>query len=227
MTETMNETIATASEATESAANASEDVRYGTRWGRSALLIVPAVVAVGAIGSALATGVLALDIATQNGTTSVVVNNADLAGASIYPVQQQVRQPNGTSTTHWYLAIQIKNGVLGRLCTTQTFHVPGVDFSLKLDLAGPVTANGVLVTISQADIGRLGLDGVAVRLNEQASDTTVGTGGAPSAGGPNLLSIQADSGGADAVLGQLHTGNISDVTAASIAISVSPGASTC
>lgn len=204
-----------------------EDQHYGTRWSRSALLLVPAAVAIGAIGTALTSGVLALDMATQNGATSVSLNGADLAGASIYPVQQTVRESNGTTDTHWYLGLQLKEAVLNGLCTTQKFGVLGLDFSLKLDLVGPVSANGILVTISKADIDRLGLDGKSVLLNQQASDTTVGANGAPSKGGANLLGIQADTGDAGTVTGLLHTGDITNVSASTIGISVTPGQATC
>lgn len=203
------------------------DVRYGTRWGRSALLLAPAAVAIAALGGALTSGVLALDVATQNGETNVSLSDANLGAASIYPIQQTVKESNGTTATHWFLALQIKDASLDRLCTTQKFGVLGLDFSLKLDLAGPVSASGVLVTITKADIGRLGLDGKAVILNQQASDTTVGAGGPPSRGGNNLLGLQVDTGDADTVSGLLHTGDIANVSASTIGISVTPGQATC
>jgi len=204
-----------------------DEVQYGTRWRRSALLIMPAVVLVGVISGAVVRGTLALDLATQSGGLSVPVTGAHVTAAAVHPMVQTVHEPDGSAASHWYLGVEASTGTVDSLCATQPFDVLGSTFTLKVIVRGPINATGLVLALNKADINTLALDGNPLILNETASDLKLGNNGPPSKGDPNLFGIQVDSGDVDAVSALVHTATITNVGTAGVAIDFVAGVATC
>lgn len=108
----------------------------GTRWGRSALLGVPALALVLLCGLGMRTGLLAHHVVIQSGTADLTTSGlygVDF-GLSVVDNKQKVRQADGTVVLRDIRLIRagFAQGRLNELCIAMNQTILGQDYTLKL-----------------------------------------------------------------------------------------------
>ncbi|MEX0173117.1 DUF6230 family protein [Streptomyces sp. LMG1-1-1.1] len=122
-------------------AEATDGTRRGTRWGRGALAFVPSVIAVGALGTALAQGALAANFSVTGQPFTLTSNGVAGTGFGAVVNTPAVGRPDGTSTTNTAMArVGFASAGLAGLCGIVHQTIAGVPYSLLLTGGQTVTA---------------------------------------------------------------------------------------
>ncbi|MGA5873733.1 DUF6230 family protein [Streptomyces cinereoruber] len=122
-------------------AEAADDTRRGTRWGRGALALVPSALAIGALGTALAQGALAANFSVTGEPFTLTSNGVQGSGFGAIVNTPAVGRPDGTTTTNTAMArVGFASAGLAGLCGIVHQKIAGVPYSLLLTGGQKVTA---------------------------------------------------------------------------------------
>ncbi|NEA48090.1 DUF6230 family protein [Streptomyces sp. SID10815] len=114
-------------------AQAGDGTRRGTRWGRSALAAVPAAVAVGALGTALAGGALAAGFNITHQPFTLTSNGVSGTGFGAIVNTPAVGEADGTTSTRTGMTrVGFSQARLAGLCGIVHQRFAGVPYSLLL-----------------------------------------------------------------------------------------------
>ncbi|WP_406859105.1 DUF6230 family protein [Streptomyces sp. HUAS MG47] len=130
-------------------ATAHDGTRRGTRWGRGAFALVPAVVAVGALGAALQQGALAANFSVTGEPFTLTSNGVSGTGFGAIVNTPAVAHPDGTTTTNTGMArVGFASAGLAGLCGIVHQDIAGLPYSLLLTAGQEITspAPGTLTT---------------------------------------------------------------------------------
>ncbi|CAM2996123.1 DUF6230 family protein [Skermania piniformis] len=192
-----------------------DDRRYGTRWGRTVLVLLPALLVVGVMGTALVHGVWSAGYTTQAGTLGLSVAEVTGGPAAIVAVDQPVKAFDGSVSQQRVLRLGVAEAQVRGMCVTQQASLFGRTATLRIEIPS-ATVRG-LVLDAQTLAGNVRLTG-NVTVNINAADATVPGLPAPLGGSPDDLGILADglfhSGSQDRVRGgQLSSAQLSGLSA--------------
>lgn len=163
--------------------------RRGTRWGRSALVLIPALLIAAGFGTAVATGALATQVSVQGGSGTLATSSLYGTDFGLVVAPEQYTKPDGTSGTRNVLRMAFANGQINGLCVAvpQTIGPLNVVLMLTATDNNPSTweikASNIVIDLTQAS-GQLNLNGVVgtagftnpeVLIGADASAITVGT----------------------------------------------------
>lgn len=109
--------------------------RYGTRWGRTTLLITIGLLAIAGMLTAVRTKLLASSFVIQNGTAQFSTSGLEATDAAFGVIKTTTQ--NGT--TIYPLRGAFANGTLDGLCVSQTQSILGVPYTVMIK-----AGNGVL-----------------------------------------------------------------------------------
>lgn len=154
--------------------------RMGTRWVRSALLAVPALVITALLGLGVTNGVLASHVVIQGGTSKLATSGlygVDFALA-VVDNPRKVRNADGTVSVRQIRLARVgfAQGKLNELCLAMHQTIAGVDFTMKISGGdanlGTWEIDARNVELDGAEVrGNLTLDGV-VKFGITGEDTT-------------------------------------------------------
>jgi hypothetical protein len=214
--------------------------RHGTRWGRTAVAALPALVCVGGVGAALSTGALAAGLQVQGGSLQFATSSlyGTQFGAAVVEQATSPTTAGGTPGSVHLLRLGFANGLLNGLCLSQRQTIGGLDYTLTVTLGdnNPATweiqtQNTVLDLTSVS--GTLDMDGL-VDLNINGPDVTTVTDSTgafvpnPLGSPENRFGIQAHYAKFDQVAGTVQDIQIPGLLQTpDIGISVQPGNVPC
>jgi hypothetical protein len=114
--------------------------RRGTRWHRSALLLVPSVALIAGIGEALAQGALAASFNLTNTPFTLMSNEVTGSGAGAVLNTPTVESSTGTTSNTTAMArVGFSTASLAGLCGIVTQSFAGVNYSLLLTAGQAIT----------------------------------------------------------------------------------------
>ncbi|MEV6356686.1 DUF6230 family protein [Streptomyces hydrogenans] len=145
-----------------------------THWRRSLLVAVPALLAAGGLGSAMATGALAVGLRVQDRPVDFTTSSlyGTQYGAAV--VDQEVVRPDGTTGSVRVLRMGFADGVLNGLCLSQRQQIAGATYTLLLTLGDDnpgsweIRTQNTVLDLRNAT-GELDMDGI-VDLNVNGAD---------------------------------------------------------
>lgn len=178
-------------------AGAAAEPRYGTRWGRCALVLAPAVAAVAALGAAMATGALALSFVAQAGTLELVTSGLRGDDLGIVVVSLPTRDGDGADGESAHARIGVGAGKINGLCIAQRGGVLGRPFTLLISGgdADPSTfeiaADGLILDLT--DVEGVIAGGGELEVNKNGADVRVAAPGIDLAGPADRFGLQASS----------------------------------
>lgn len=223
-----------------------DDVVYGTRWGRSSVLGVAALLVIAGILVAVQKRVVALNIVVQSGTSQLATSGIDGSdvGFGVIPITRSTG--SGGTDTRNVLRGGFANGKMDGLCLSQTQSILGAPYTLKI-----TAGDGVLGTYEIAGTNAL-FDIVSIRGTGSSNGnginmdgraqfgltafdvTTTKTDGAfdvnplGSVQGTGWFGIDADKGNLYNLRGTIYDGVIGGpFSLPNLAISVQPGTIGC
>ncbi|MEU2660511.1 DUF6230 family protein [Streptomyces sp. NPDC007325] len=209
-----------------------------THWWRALAVAVPALLAAGGLGSAMATGALAVGLRVQDRAVDFTTSSlyGTRYGAAI--VDQEVVRSDGTAGSVRVLRMGFAEGVLNGLCLSQRQRIAGATYTLLLTLGDDNpgsweirTRNTVLDlrnatgVLDMDGIVDLNVNGADVRTVEDATGTPVPNPlGAPQ----HRFGIQARYAKFDRITGTAQDFQIPGLlTTPRLKLSVKPGAVAC
>ncbi|MFJ8045951.1 DUF6230 family protein [Kitasatospora sp. NPDC096147] len=208
-----------------------------TRWGRSALVALPALLVAGGLGAALADGALAGGLQIQSGTVQLTTSSLYGTRYAAAVVDQTAVRPDGSTSTVHPLRMGFAKGVINGLCLAQQQQIMGATYTLMFSLGDSnpgtweiVTENTVLDLHSAT--GELDMDGL-VDLNINGADTVIAPEGSPPVPNPlgspeHRFGIQAGYAKFDRVTATVHDLQLPGLLSTpGLRITVRPGAVDC
>ncbi|WP_370415762.1 DUF6230 family protein [Streptomyces fradiae] len=121
-------------------AEAADGTRRGTRWGRGAFALVPAALAVGALGGAMSQGALAANFSVTGQPFTLTSNGVSGTGFGAIVNTPPVGKPDGTSTATTGMArVGFAQAGLAGLCGIVHQSIAGLPYSLLLTAGQQVT----------------------------------------------------------------------------------------
>jgi hypothetical protein len=173
-----------------------ESQEYGTRWRVVGLVLVPCLAALTALGSAFASGALALSFVAESETFDLATKGLEGDGFGIAVVSIPVRNADGSRGTADAARIGVATGRINGLCIAHPVNFLGKAFTLLItggddDAASyEINANGLLLDLTEAK-GVIANQG-DLAVNKNAADVRLG-GSALSLGGPaDRFGLQGD-----------------------------------
>ncbi|MFE0644021.1 DUF6230 family protein [Streptomyces sp. NPDC058877] len=137
-------------------AEAADGSRRGTRWRRGALAFVPSVLAVGALGAALAQGALAANFSVTGQPFTLTSNGVEGSGFGAVVNTPAVGRPDGTTTTNTAMArVGFASAGLAGLCGIVHQTIAGVPYSLLLTGGQEVAATPPATFTTDIDASNL------------------------------------------------------------------------
>jgi hypothetical protein len=128
----------------------------GTRWGRSAWALVPATVAVAAIGLAISDGVLAANFAVNDQPFALHVGTLQASGLQAVLAAEQA----GSGKTSGVVHAGVPSGKLSDLCILVHQSVLGVDYTITVGSSGGLAqGNNVYFDITDLAAQQASLSG--------------------------------------------------------------------
>ncbi|MFF9344051.1 MULTISPECIES: DUF6230 family protein [unclassified Streptomyces] len=145
-----------------------------THWRRSLLVAVPALLAAGGLGSAMATGALAVGLRIQEQPVDFTTSSlyGTQYGAAV--VDQEVVRSDGTAGSVRVLRMGFADGVLNGLCLSRRQQIAGATYTLLLTLGDDdpgsweIRTQNTVLDLRNAT-GELDMDGI-VDLNVNGAD---------------------------------------------------------
>lgn len=135
---------------------AHDGTRRGIRWGRGALALVPAVLAVGALGSAMSQGVLAANFSVTGQPFTLNSNGVSGSGFGAIVNTPPVGRPDGSSTTTTGMArVGFASAGLAGLCGIVHQSIAGLPYSLLLTAGQDVAATAPATFTTDIDASNL------------------------------------------------------------------------
>ncbi|MFC7796626.1 DUF6230 family protein [Streptomyces cinereoruber] len=152
--------------------SASEEGR--THWRRSLAVAVPALLAAGGLGTAMATGALAVGLQIQDRPVDFTTSSlyGTQYGAAV--VDQPVVRPDGSTGTVRVLRMGFADGMINGLCLSQKQQIGGATYTLMLVLGDDnpgsweIRTKNTVLDLRNAT-GVLDMDGI-VDLNTNGAD---------------------------------------------------------
>ncbi|MFI9122833.1 DUF6230 family protein [Streptomyces bikiniensis] len=150
-------------------------VREGrTHWRRSLAVAVPALLAAGGLGTAMATGALAVGLQIQDRPVDFTTSSlyGTQYGAAV--VDQAVVRPDGSAGTVRVLRMGFADGMINGLCLSQKQQIGGATYTLMLVLGDDnpgsweIRTKNTVLDLKNAT-GVLDMDGI-VDLNTNGAD---------------------------------------------------------
>ncbi|MEU3483102.1 DUF6230 family protein [Streptomyces sp. NPDC033754] len=145
-----------------------------THWRRSLAVAVPALLAAAGLGSAMASGALAVGLRIQDRPVDFTTSSlyGTQYGAAV--VDQPVVRPDGTAGTERVLRMGFADGVINGLCLSQRLQIAGATYTLLLTLGDDdprsweIRTKNTVLDLRNAT-GVLDMDGI-VDLNVNGAD---------------------------------------------------------
>lgn len=161
---------------------AADDVRRGSRAGRSSLLAIPATMVVGLLGVGMAQGLLAANFMVVN--KPFAIKSDQVQGAGFAALLHDRLVDNGAAGTSKGMArAGFKSARLDGLCGVVHESIAGVSYTLKITAGEPV--NGAPEGTAEINASDLILEATSVNasnstfadmyLGKSADDITMGT----------------------------------------------------
>jgi hypothetical protein len=169
---------------------------YGTRWGVVGLVLAPCLAVLIALGSALASGALALSFVAQSGTLGLTTKGLEGDGFGIAVVAAPVRTADGRTTTADAARIGVATGRINGLCIAHPVSLLGKSFTLLISggddnpASYEINANGLLLDLTEAT-GVIANRG-DLAVNKNAGDVRLGSSGLSLGGAPDRFGLQGD-----------------------------------
>jgi len=163
--------------------------RRGTRWGRAALVLVPALMIAAGFGTAIATGTLATQVSVEGGSGTLATSSLYGTDFGLVVAPEQYTKPDGSSGTRDVLRMAFANGQINGLCIAvpQTVGPLSVVLMITANDNNPGTweikASNIVIDLTKAT-GQLNLNGVVgtsgftnpeVLIGDDSAAITVGT----------------------------------------------------
>lgn len=137
-------------------AEAADGTRRGTRWGRGAFAFVPSVLAVGALGAAMAQGALAANFSVTGQPFTLTSNGVSGTGFGAIVNTPPVGRPDGTSTATTGMArVGFAQAGLAGLCGIVHQSIAGLPYSLLLTAGQKVTTTPPATFTTDIDASNL------------------------------------------------------------------------
>ncbi|SEM01006.1 DUF6230 family protein [Streptacidiphilus jiangxiensis] len=216
------------------------ETSHGTRWGRTAVAALPALVCAGGIGAAVGSGALAAGLQVQGGSLEFATSSlyGTQFGAAVVEQATSSTTAGGAPGSVHVLRLGFADGLLDGLCLSQEQTIGGLPFTLTITLGDKNpgtwevrTQNTVLDLTSVT--GTLDMDGL-VDLNINGPDVTTVTDSTgafvpdPLGSSENRFGIQAHYAKFDQVTGTVQDIQIPGLLQTpAIGISVQPGNVPC
>jgi hypothetical protein len=150
--------------------------RYGTRWGRMLLVLAPALLVIGGLGTMLETGVLATSLVVQSGSLNISADGVYGTNFGAAFLDQAAETSTGSAENIPVLRLGFANGYINGLCMAEPQTIGGLTFTILVHVGDndpatweTVTQNTVLDLTNVS--GELDMDGL-VDLNINAPDVT-------------------------------------------------------
>ncbi|WP_234323285.1 DUF6230 family protein [Streptomyces bikiniensis] len=145
-----------------------------THWRRSLAVAVPALLAAGGLGTAMATGALAVGLQIQDRPVDFTTSSlyGTQYGAAV--VDQAVVRPDGSAGTVRVLRMGFADGMINGLCLSQKQQIGGATYTLMLVLGDDnpgsweIRTKNTVLDLKNAT-GVLDMDGI-VDLNTNGAD---------------------------------------------------------
>lgn len=209
-----------------------------THWRRSLAVAVPALLAAGGLGSAMASGALAVGLRIQDRPVDFTTSSlyGTQYGAAV--VDQTVVRPDGSTGTVRVLRMGFADGMLNGLCLSRRQQIAGATYTLLLTLGDndpgswEIRTKNTVLDLRNAT-GVLDMDGI-VDLNTNGADvrTVKDADGAyvvnPLNSPPHRFGIQARYAKFDRIAGTAQDFQIPGLlTTPKLKLSVLPGTVAC
>ncbi|MGW1010020.1 DUF6230 family protein [Streptomyces termitum] len=209
-----------------------------THWRRSLAVAVPALLAAGGIGSAMATGALAVGLQVQDQPVDFTTSSLYGTQYAAAVVDQPTVRPDGTAGSVRVLRMGFADGVINGLCLSRRQQIAGATYTLLLTLGDDdpgsweIRTRNTVLDLKNAT-GVLDMDGV-VDLNVNGADvrTVKDAGGAfvtnPLGAPQHRFGIQARYAKFDRITGTAQDFQIPGLlTTPRLKLSVKPGSVPC
>lgn len=167
----------------------------GTRWGRTALIAVPALVLAGVVGANIAGGALAASFVAQSTTASLTAESISGQGAGLVALPNRIKDKNGNIGEQPVARFGIAHARVGGLCFAQHATVLGQDVTLFVTSTdddpstSEIELNGVILDATNA-AGSIQTIGDAA-VNKNGKDIQVGTSAIDLGGTADQFGLQA------------------------------------
>ncbi|WP_242427552.1 DUF6230 family protein [Streptomyces sp. Root431] len=209
-----------------------------THWRRSLAVAVPALLAAAGLGSAMASGALAVGLRIQDRPVDFTTSSlyGTQYGAAV--VDQPVVRPDGTAGTVRVLRMGFADGVINGLCLSQRQQIAGATYTLLLTLGDDdprsweIRTKNTVLDLRNAT-GVLDMDGI-VDLNVNGADvkTVKDASGAyvanPLSSPQHRFGIQARYAKFDRIVGTAQDFQIPGLlTTPKLTLAVRPGTVAC
>ena len=192
-----------------------DDQDFGTRWRVVALVLAPCVAAVIAIGTAMASGALALSFVAQSGTASLATQGLDGQQDGIVLVAVPTRNADGSTGSTYVARIGVAEGRISGLCIAHPVEILGKAFTLMVrgGDADPSTfeiaADGLVIDLTEAK-GLIAKRG-NLAVNKNAADVRLGSSRIDLGGSADRFGLQADSTQLRNIVATVRTVSIPDL----------------
>jgi hypothetical protein len=223
-----------------------EELGYGTRWGRSSVLALAALLVIAGVLLAVRQHVVALNIVFQSSTSQLATSGIDGSDVGFGVVPMTRSNGSGGTDTRNVFRGGFANGKLDGLCLSQTQSILGASYTLKITAGDGVLGtyeiagtNALFDIVSIRGTGASNGNGINMDGRAQfgltAFDvTTTKTEGAfdvnplGSEQGTGWFGIDADKGNLYNLRGTIYNGVIGGpFSLPNLAITVQPGTSGC
>lgn len=219
--------------------------RFGTRWGRTGVLVGSGLAALTIAGSAMATNALATYTIINSQNSPASFTSSAIVGQNVAFGMAQSTLDNGTTSN--VLRAGFATAALNGLCVTKTDTIAGIQYTFKLTAGdGNATTNEITANNALFDLTSIrgsgpglvlqGLDQIGSASADLTTSSTGGVldtnplgapGGAGAAYGAGWAGIQASSGQLNNVTGTLWNAEIQgSINLPNLSISVSLGSGT-
>lgn len=216
-------------------ATAADGVRRGTRAGRACVLAVPALVATGVLGAAMAQGLLAANFMVVNQPFTIKSDKVLGSGFAAF-MHDRTKDDGGTGASEAMVRAGFKSARLDGLCGVVNQSILGVDYTLRIR-AGEAVDGSPQGTDPEINASDLILEATAVKgVNSRFADMYLGKsaddvqmGGTSLAGGTaGAFGLEAGSVTVDGLQASAHTVElIGSIGLPDLALSVELGKTTC
>lgn len=174
-----------------------QGVRFGTRWRVVGVVLAPCLALVVAIGSAMASGALALSFVAQSSTASLATQGLDGDHEGIVVVSLPIRKADGSNGTVPVARIGVATGRINGLCIAHPVRLLGKAFTLLVrggdtdPSTFEITADGLVIDLADAR-GVIAKRG-NLEVNKSAADVRLGSSPISLGGAADRFGLQADS----------------------------------
>lgn len=174
-----------------------QDFSYGTRWRIVGWVLAPCLAALIALGSAMASGALAISFKTQSGTLGLATAGLEGDGFGIAVVTVPVRNADGSAGSAEAARIGVANGRINGLCIAHPVTLVGKAFTLLITGGDAnaktfeINADGLVLDLTDAR-GVISAQG-DLAVNKNAADVRLGNSPIALGGSADRFGLQADS----------------------------------